>query len=33
MLREFLAGNTEIDPAKLASAAGLPERSRDGAAS
>ena len=24
MLREFLAGNTEIDPAKLASAAGLP---------
>jgi len=24
MLRDFLAGNTEIDPAKLASAAGLP---------
>lgn len=24
MLREFLAGNTNIDPAKLASAAGLP---------
>ena len=25
MLREFLAGNSEIDPAKLASAAGLPD--------
>ena len=25
MLREFLAGNTELDPAKLASAAGLPD--------
>lgn len=25
MLREFLAGNTELDPAKLASAAGLPQ--------
>ena len=25
MLREFLAGNTDIDPAKLASAAGLPD--------
>ena len=24
MLRDFLAGNTDIDPAKLASAAGLP---------
>ncbi len=24
MLREFLAGNTEIDPAKLVGAAGLP---------
>ena len=25
MLREFLAGNSELDPAKLASAAGLPD--------
>ncbi|MEO5535744.1 MAG: zinc-dependent metalloprotease [Pseudolysinimonas sp.] len=25
MLREFLAGNTELDPAKLAAAAGLPD--------
>lgn len=25
MLREFLAGNTDLDPAKLASAAGLPD--------
>ena len=25
MLRDFLAGNTDIDPAKLASAAGLPD--------
>ena len=25
MLRDFLAGNTDLDPAKLASAAGLPD--------